>query len=136
MPHRVLSHTADTGIEATSSTLSGLLEEVLAGMFGLMADMEDSASRRWEELSVEAATPADLVVDTLSEALYVSEVRDLIPCAFRVGVTDQRRATVALGGVPMRSLPAAGPAVKAVTYHDLAVEERDDGWYARVYFDV
>lgn len=135
MPHRVLSHTADTGVEATAESLAGLLGELLAAMFGLMAATDRLAARRWLETTVESETVSDLVVDTLSEALYRSEVENLMLCAFQVEAKPGK-ATVRLGGVPMGETSSTGAAIKAVTYHGLAVEERPEGWYGRVYFDV
>lgn len=135
MPHRVLSHTADTGIEATAETLPDLLGELLAAMFALMADIDRSAAQRWIETTIEADTVSDLVVDTLSEALYRSEVEDLMLCAFEVEA-EPGRATVRLGGLPMAETAATGATIKAVTYHGLMVEERPNGWYGRIYFDV
>lgn len=135
MPHRVLSHTADTGIEATAETLPDLLAEMLAAMFALMADIDRLAPQRWIETTVEADRVSDLVVDTLSEALYRSEVEDLMLCAFEVEA-EPDRAKVRLGGVPMREIRSTGAAIKAVTYHALVVEESPDGWYGRIYFDV
>lgn len=135
MPHRVLSHTADTGIEATAETLPDLLGELLAAMFALMADIDRSAAQRWIETTIEADTVSDLVVDTLSEALYRSEVEDLMLCAFEVEA-EPGRATVRLGGLPMAETTPTGATIKAVTYHGLVVEERPDGWYGRIYFDV
>lgn len=135
MPHRVLPHTADTGIEATAETLSDLLVELLVAMFTLMADIDHLAPRRWIETTVEAGTVSDLVVDTLSEALYRSEVEDLMLCAFEVEA-EAGQATVRLGGVPMDETEPTGATIKAVTYHALAVEEGPDGWYGRIYFDV
>jgi SHS2 domain-containing protein len=46
------------------------------------------------------------------------------------------RIDVEAGGVPTPAVQAEGPPIKAVTYHGLVVEERDGGWFARVYFDV
>lgn len=135
MPHRVLSHTADTGIEATAETLPDLLGELLAAMFALMADIDRSAAQRWIEITIEADTVSDLVVDTLSEALYRSEVEDLMLCAFEVEA-EPGRATVRLGGLPIAETAPTGATIKAVTYHSLVVEERPDGWYGRIYFDV
>lgn len=137
MPHRVLSHTADTGIEATADTLPGLIRELLTAMFGLLGTADPSAPTRHITATVEAETAGDLVVDCLSEALYWSEVEDLLLCDFEVtGVADTWAAKLRLGGVPMADGEATGPAIKAVTYHGLVVEERPDGWYGCVYLDV
>ncbi|MBP1632769.1 MAG: Archease protein family, partial [Acidobacteria bacterium] len=39
-------------------------------------------------------------------------------------------------GGPSSGLELRGPPVKAVTYHDLAVEQESGGWRVRVIFDV
>jgi SHS2 domain-containing protein len=137
MSYRVLSHTADTGIEATGDSLSSLVTELATGMFSLVATIEPSAAVRWAQVRVESATPEDLVVDTLSELVYLSEIEDLVFCAFRVDSSPGALAiTVEAGGVPVAAVEPSGPPIKAVTYHRLVVEEREDGWYGRVYFDV
>jgi SHS2 domain-containing protein len=137
MSYRVLSHTADTGIEATGDSLSSLVTELATGMFSLVATIEPSAAVRWTKVRIESATPEDLVVDTLSELVYLSEIEDLVFCAFRVDSSPGGLAiTVEAGGVPVAAVEPSGPPIKAVTYHRLVVEEREDGWYGRVYFDV
>jgi SHS2 domain-containing protein len=135
--YRVLSHTADTGIEATADSLAELIAVLAVGMYQLMATTEPSAARRWIKLRVESATIEDLVVDILSELVYHSETEDLVFCDVRVDVEpDVPTADVEAGGVPTDAVVPAGPPIKAVTYHDLAVERRAGGWYGRVYFDV
>ena len=137
MGHRILSHTADTGIEATADSLAALIEEVMRAMFGLVAALSPGAAQHWVEFEVEAATTEDLLVDTLSELLYRSEVDDLVFCDYRVRIDEERfTAGVEAGGVPTPAVETEGPPIKAVTYHGLVVEERDGNWFARVYFDV
>jgi len=137
MAHRVLSHTADTGIEATADTLSMLIHELAAGMFGLIAVLDPGESERWVAATVESTSIEDLVVDSLSELLGLAEVDDLVLCDFRV-TTGEGPFTVNLeaGGVPADEVQPEGPPIKAVTYHGLRAEETEDGWYGRVYFDV
>ncbi|MGH8872862.1 MAG: archease [Acidimicrobiia bacterium] len=137
MPHRVLSHTADTGIEATADSLSMLIRELAAGMFGLMARIDPAAAERWIDTRIESPTVEDLVVDTLSELLWLSEVEDLLLCDFRVTADEAPYlAIVEAGGVPVGTVQAVGPPIKAVTYHELFIDRAEDGWYGRVYFDV
>lgn len=137
MPFRVLSHTAETGIEATANTLGELIGELCAGMFGLIGSAEPSSARKWVEVKVVAQAVEELVVDTLSELLYHSEVENLIFCAFRVSTDPGNLAVrVKAGGVLVGAVEPVGPPIKAVTYHDLVVEQRKDVWYGRVYFDV
>ena len=137
MSYRVLPHTADTGIEGTAETLDSLIAVMSQGMFELVGRCKASSQRRWLTLTIDAETVEDLLVDTMSELLYLSETEDLLFCDFRVRVhPGGPAATMEVGGVPASAVEPAGPPIKAVTYHDLVVEQRDGGWYGRVYFDV
>ena len=137
MPYRVLPHTADTGIEGTAETLDSLIAVLSQGMFELVGRCKPSSQRRWLTLTIDAETVEDLLVDTLSELLYLSETEDLLFCDFRVRVhPGGPAATMEVGGVPASAVEPAGPPIKAVTYHDLVVEPRKGSWYGRVYFDV
>jgi SHS2 domain-containing protein len=135
--HRVLPHTADTGVEAVADSLAALVGELATAMFGLVAARDCASLERWIEVHVESPTVEDLVVDTLSALLSQSEVEDLFLCAFEVKMApDAFALTIRAGGVPTGTVEAFGPPIKAVTYHSLVVEKRDHGWYGRVFFDV
>lgn len=136
MPHTVLSHTADTGLEATAATLDELLVELASGMFGLVAELEPCLPSAWLDVTAESASIEELAVDVLAELLAAAEIEDLVLCAFEVALGEEWSASVRAGGVPVAEVTPSGPPIKAVTYHDLVVEERSDGWFARVYFDV
>jgi SHS2 domain-containing protein len=137
MSYRVLPHTADTGIEGTAETLDALIAVMSLGMFELVGRCKASSPRRWLTLTIDAGTVEDLLVDTLSELLYLSETEDLLFCDFQVSVEPaEPAAKVEVGGVPTSAVEPAGPPIKAVTYHDLVVERREGRWYGRVYFDV
>ena len=137
MPYRELAHTADTGLEATADSFASLISELATGMFSLMAPLDPTAAERWIAVRVEAPTVEDLAVDTLSLLLYNSEVEDTIFCSFEVEKEpDTLAIRVRAGGVPAAGVDLVGPPIKAVTYHKLLIEERGNGWYGRVYFDV
>lgn len=135
--HRVLPHTADTGVEAVAGSLAALISELAGAMFGLIAEEVCESVEKWIEIRVESPTVEDLAVDTLSALLYHSEVEDLFFCVFEVKqAADAFALTMRAGGVPTGTVEAVGPPIKAVTYHSLIVEKRDHSWYGRVYFDV
>lgn len=136
MAYEVLSHTADTGLAATGSSLGELISELAEGMFGLLAAEGGHTEGESIEISVSAETPEDLVVDVLSHLLYVSEVQNVLLWGFETTMDDRHTARVLAHSTPFEIANVEGPAIKAVTYHDLEVSENDDGWRARVYFDV
>ncbi len=132
--YQVLSHTADTGIATEGGTLEEVIANAAYAMFDLMFALDDAAPGTPVEMSVAAAPPPDLLVAVLGELLYRSEVDDT--AYTRISLRrDGDRFTVSAIGHPV---PAElhGPPIKAVTYHDLICEPTDDGWSARVVFDV
>lgn len=136
MPHASLPHTADTGIEASAPTFIALVEELATGMFELMATAECPATGTTVTADVEASTREDLVVDALSELLYISETEDLYLCRFEVTAPGEGSLHVRAVGVPIKDAEPTGPPIKAVTYHQLEISGTPEGWAARVYFDV
>lgn len=136
MPYEVLSHTADTGIEANAPSHAELIDELATGMFALMADVDPCPPADRIEVETSASTREDMLVEILSELLYESEVRDVMPCGFTTTLLGPKHARITAGGVPLSDVEAIGPPIKAVTYHDVIVEERADHWFGRVYFDV
>jgi len=134
--YTVLSHTADTGIEASAPSFGELLEQLAMGMFSIIANVGDRSLDREIELTIDADTPDDLVVDTLSELLYRADVDDVLFGEFTVDVQDEWRIHIAARGFDARGVELAGPPIKAVTYHDLVVRRSDGTWLGRVFFDV
>ena len=137
MPHRILSHTADTGVEARSPDLLALVVDLATGMFESMASAPAGVTvDRTIEVEASGTNRADLVVEILSDLLYVSDVDDVFLCDFAATSADGDGVKVTAGTIPFAEVEVHGPPVKAVTYHDLTVEETPGGWYGRVYFDV
>ncbi|HSM45107.1 MAG TPA: archease [Acidimicrobiia bacterium] len=136
MPHAPLPHTADTGIEASAPTFIALVEELATGMFELMATADCPDAVTMVTADVEASTREDLVVDTLSELLYLFETEDLHLCRFEVTAPREGSLHVRAVGVPIADVEPTGPPIKAVTYHQIEISGTPEGWAARVYFDV
>jgi SHS2 domain-containing protein len=134
--YRILPHTADIGIAAGGATLEEAFANAAFGMFDLMFDL--SAVEEAAECRVEAEgdTPGELLVAWLSALLAEAEIRGLAFDRFRVEEIGGGRLRGWAVGASSGALELRGPPVKAVTYHDLAVEEVPGGWEARVIFDV
>lgn len=131
-----LAHTADTGLEASADTLPRLVEELALGMFELMAAVKDCPAGRSVDLTVQSRSTEDLVVDVLSELLYLSETEGLHFCEFEVTEIGDNDVLIDARGIPTEDVETTGPPIKAVTYHQLTVAETNEGWTATVYFDV
>jgi len=133
----VLAHTADTGVAAEADTLAELFEWIAVGVFSLTYALDGLVPERTLELAVEAVSLDELLVDVLSELLYWSEADDLVPCSFDVRQVSATSVRLAAGVVTATDELLVGPPVKAVTYHDLVVDQNPRGhWRAQVILDV
>jgi SHS2 domain-containing protein len=136
MRYEPLDHTADTGIVAFGVTANELFENAGWGMFDLMFDLTGVDPIRDVPVMAAGDSLDELLVNWLSELLYHAETLDLAFCYFTVDRLEEGGVQGSAGGVPAASLGLRGPPIKAVTYHDLAVVENPDTWWARIIFDV
>jgi SHS2 domain-containing protein len=134
--YQVIDHTADTGIIAYGVTPNELFENAGWGMFDLMFDIAGLDPVRDVPVMAAGDSLDQLLVGWLSELLYHSEVLDLAFCYFTVDRLEEGGVQGSAGGIPVTALELRGPPIKAVTYHDLAIVENPDTWWARVIFDV
>lgn len=133
MAYRILEHTADVGIEATAQDIPALFSEAVRATAAVLLDGDPPPAFDRVPVSAEADDVAALLAEVLSEALWRFESQGWLPVDAELEVSG----TTAAGtfGV-VNGVTIGGPAIKAVTYHQLAVERTTDGWRAQVFFDV
>lgn len=135
--YRLLAHTADIGLEATAPTLEELFAVAAEGFKVLVyGDTPVHAIVR-HAVRLEADDRAGLMVVWLNELLYLGESGRLVPANFTIDALDGQHLSATIGGEPFDpGRHTVERTAKAVTYHRLVVEERESGWYARVYIDL
>jgi SHS2 domain-containing protein len=128
---RWVDHTAELELEIEAPTEADVFAEALAAFAELLGDASDRSVTR--EVELEAEDRALLLVEWLSELIYLTEVEEFVPKrATSLQLSEGRlRATVEGHRGTPRHL------VKGVTLHRLELG-RDDklGWRARVVLDV
>jgi SHS2 domain-containing protein len=134
--YTIIDHTADIGMEASGKNLEETFENLALGMFAIITD----GSVIENEIKKEILLPRDsdteqLVIDWLSELLYLSDISGLVFGKFRVELSDQLKAQV-WGEPYSRDKHGYGAEIKAVTYHLLSVKNNKKGVTIRVLFDV
>jgi SHS2 domain-containing protein len=136
MRYQALDHTADTGIIAFGVTAQELFENAAWGMFDLMFDLRQLDPIRDLPVMTDGDPLEELLVNWLSELLFQAESLELALCYFTVDRLEEGGVQGSAGGVPLAEVELKGPPIKAVTYHDLAIVENPDTWWARLIFDV
>lgn len=134
---RLLSHTADLGIESWGPDLGGALAQAVRA-FGV-ALAGEGAGRVAEERPVGLTGDDEeaLLVALLQEALYLLEAEGWLTVGAALSIDDARALTGVLLGEPFDEVRhAEGHAVKAVTWHGLLVEHGAKGVRVDVFLDV
>jgi SHS2 domain-containing protein len=128
---RWVDHTSELELEIEAPSEEAVFAEALAALSELAGEGRGPPVTR--EVEVRADDRALLLVEWLSELVYLSELEELVPERIAsLELTEGRFRATVLGhrGRP-RHL------VKAVTLHRLELTGDDDaGWRARVVLDV
>jgi len=136
MAYELREHTADVAVEARGDTVGAVFASVADGMAAAMCESVPESGDRFEVEVVAEGLEAALF-DYLDELIYERDVRGVLPVEHRATVERRGDEWLVRGsarGVPLLSVDARE--VKAVTYSEMVLEERDGGWYAYVVLDV
>ena len=157
MTYELRDHTADVAVEATAETLSALFAAVADGLTAASAESVPETGGDRFEFEIVAESREALLFDYLDRLIYERDVRLVLPADHRCAVVDpgaettsaaptggrdaddaaspdEWRLAASARGVPLDAVAARE--IKAVTYSEMAIERRGDGWYAYVVFDV
>jgi SHS2 domain-containing protein len=127
-----VDHTADIAIKVWGEDFFMLLTQAAQGLYTLMGIVTDTGSSMAYEMSIPLGNRETILVDFLSELLYLVELDSLILDDF-VFFEGQADITVQSTGHKIRSQERA---IKAVTYHLLNVKKTATGVTATITFDV
>ena len=133
--YEILEHTADVGLRARGAALEEVFATATEGMMAIAGTWHPGDGDE-VALSVEAGDLEALLVEWLGEALYVQDARGVSVAGVRVDRVDDGTASGALLVRPFAGDPSEGVQIKAVTFHQLAVERSAEGWAATVFFDI
>lgn len=134
--YKILEHTADVGIEAEGRTLKEAFENAASGMLSIMIDPEKVAEKESYSLQVKGEDEKELLVAFLSELLYKYEVNDILPKRVDISLLTNKNLKAKVYGEKIDlKRHTIDTQIKAVTYHQLAIEKNKD-WRIRVIFDI
>ncbi len=132
--YEFLEHTADVGLKAFGATIEEIFSNAALGMFDLMTDVDRVEPRGEIEVLVDSHDTESLLVDWLTELLYVHEMENVYLCEFDVRIEGPSLRGSVRGEVVDPSKHPAEVLVKAVTYHQIEVNPEEG--YAVVIFDI
>ncbi len=135
--YRFFDHTADFGLEILGDDAPSLFEEAAKALFDLVTSPADQKQGHRRRLDVAGEDWADLMVNWLRELLYLWNGKSLLVRGIELTMLEETRlqATITCEKYDPNRHEIRNE-IKAVTYHQIEVGPFDDGWRARVIFDI
>lgn len=135
--YETFDHTADMGIRVFGQTLEEFFANAAYALFDLLTDLNRVRERISLEIGVQAADREELLVRWLSELLYLCESEGYLFKEFSFPHLDETSLrAVACGETFDPSRHRFRSEIKAVTYHQVKVQEKDGAWEGKVIFDI
>jgi SHS2 domain-containing protein len=136
-PFRILEHMADVGFEAFGATREEVFANAGRALSHLITDLESVRAQTRTEIELRADDSPSLMVDWLSEILYLYDAEGWLLCDYEIRNLSETELSGAARGEKFD--PARHQIkllVKAITYHQLRLEQTGEGWRAQVYVDI
>jgi len=132
--YETISHTADVMIRAFGSTLEEAFENAAYGLFDQMADLSNVEPKQLFKMDIEGAEPQQLLVDFLSELLYLFDTELVLLKEFKASYDGEVLAVTARGEKIDKKRHVLRKSIKAVSYH--MIEVAPEKGYVQVLFDA
>jgi SHS2 domain-containing protein len=133
----VLDHTADIGLIVYGEDLKALFENAGEAFFHLITDLKKVRRRIERRIHIERESLDRLMVDWLSELLYLHEIENLLFKGFKVESVGEEGLRAIVRGEPFQEgVHVIKTEIKAVTYHQIEVRKEKRGWRAQIIFDL
>ena len=133
--YKLIEHTADVGIKAYGKNISEAFINAAIGMFDIITDNAKIEAVGQYDIQLEAPDLEQLLVDWLSELLFLNSAKNLVFGSFNVKIDKNRLSAQVFGEEYSKSKHKMGVEIKAVTYHILEVSKKAP-YYVQVLFDV
>jgi SHS2 domain-containing protein len=133
----ILDHTADIGVIVYGESLGTLFENAGEAFFHLITDLRKVRRRIEKRIDIGGESLDRLMVDWLSELLYLHDVEGLLFKGFRVKSAGKDGLKAVAKGEPFQEgVHIIKTEVKAVTYHQIEVRQEKGRWRAQIIFDL
>jgi SHS2 domain-containing protein len=135
--YETFDHTADLGLRIRASSLEGLFTEAAEALFSvIVADLTTVRPTIERPVVLDLDKREYLLFDWLNGLLFLFDTEHLLFGKFEVVIDDRGLRARAWGEPLDRDRHLLEHEVKAITYHELRVEQEADGWLAEFIVDI
>ena len=131
--HRFLDHTSEITLHVGAEDWPGLLAQAGRGLAELLLRGAAPAAGEWQVQEVSSHDREALLVDWLTEIVYVAETGLWVPTEIEIEDCSETHLKARARGVTVVESPSL---VKAATFHELHVRELPESLEAEVILDI
>jgi len=137
LPYQIIDHTADLGIIVEGTDVKNLFIRAAQAMTDLMVEGDISKKTVMKDVSLQGEDFPDLMVKWLGEILYLFNGEKLLVHTIEIKSISPitLKSTLTLSSFEPEHHQVKRE-IKAVTYHQISVDQVNDGWQARIIFDI
>lgn len=133
--YELIEHTADVGVKAYGRTVAEAFTHAAEGMFDIITDESTIDPIGEYDIILDAPDLEQLLVDWLSELLYLNGALGLVFGRFEVTISKTHLSAHVSGEKYDTKKHRMGVEIKAVTYHMLRVNT-EEPVFVQVLFDI
>jgi len=135
--YELIEHTADVGIKAYGKNISEAFENAAKGMFDIITNCSKINNVGEYNIQLEAPDFEQLLVDWLSELLFLNSTKNLVFGFFKVEIDkDHPYLSASVFGEKYNiDKHKIGNEIKAVTYHMLEIKKKRL-YHVQILFDI
>lgn len=135
--YKILEHPADMGIEAFGKNLKSAFEQSAIALVSIIMNTSEIETIRYKQIEIYASDYEHLLVRWLSEILYIYDGEKFAPSKFKIEMLTSNFLKAKISGENFKkNKHTTNLDVKAITYHQIFVEENSEGARVRVFLDI
>lgn len=138
MSFELLDHTSEIGFRATGNTIEEAFASAGKALFEIMTDIDELKCEETVGITVESENLDALLFDFIDKLIYISQADDTLLCDFDLTIEATENG-YRIHGVGYGQAIRDGmrlQEVKAPTYSDMVVEQRNKKWFIEMFLDV
>lgn len=134
---RFIDHTADIGVVIFGESLPELFQHAAQSFFSVLIELKNINEKESRSFSLDAPELEELLVSWLSEFLFLFETQELLFSRFAIKkLSKTHLEATAWGEKYIEGKHPIKRVIKAVTFHQLKISEKNGRWQTQIIYDL
>jgi len=134
---RFIDHTADVGVVVYGKSLAELFQNAAESFFSVLIEVKNIHEEESRSFSLDAPGLEELLVSWLNEFLFLFETQELLFSRFAIkNLSNTHLEATAWGERYVEGKHPIKRVIKAVTFHQLSIQEQKGMWKTQIIYDL